>query len=152
MIRYLVIHCTATESSREVSSGELQKWHTAPVAQGGRGWHQVGYTDMIHLNGGVERLVDNNEDDRVDNFEVTNGAAGYNSQSRHIVYVGGLHKGKPCDTRTASQSEAMLRYVKDFHRRFPNVKIIGHNEISSKACPCFDVQRWLRDNGINNNN
>ena len=30
--------------------------------------------DLFHLNGGVERLVENNEDAQVDPWEVTNGA------------------------------------------------------------------------------
>ncbi len=47
-----------------------------PVTKGGRGWKQVGYTDLFHLNGGVERLVNNNEDANVDPWEVTNGASG----------------------------------------------------------------------------
>ena len=100
-LKYLVIHCTATPEGREVSSADIRKWHTSPVAQGGRGWKQVGYTDLFHLNGGVERLVENNEDAQVDPWEVTNGAKGYNSVSRHIVYAGGVEKdGKtPKDTR-----------------------------------------------------
>ena len=77
-LKYLVIHCTATPEGREVSSADIRKWHTSPVAQGGRGWKQVGYTDLFHLNGGVERLVENNEDAQVDPWEVTNGAKGYN--------------------------------------------------------------------------
>ena len=87
-LKYLVIHCTATAEGREVSSADIRRWHTAPVSEGGRGWKQVGYTDLFHLNGGVERLVDNNEDASVDPWEITNGAAGYNSVSRHIVYAG----------------------------------------------------------------
>lgn len=106
---------------------------------------------MIHLDGKIERLVDNNEDITVDPWEVTNGVKGYNSMSRHIVYVGGLATdGKtPKDTRTAFQKKAMEQYVKDFHRRFPDVRIIGHNEIAAKACPSFDVQKWLKQLGIN---
>ena len=50
---------------------------------------QVGYTDLFHLDGRVERLVANNEDANVDPWEITNGATGYNSISRHIVYAGG---------------------------------------------------------------
>ncbi len=37
-LKYLVIHCTATPEGREVSSADIRKWHTSPVAQGGRGW------------------------------------------------------------------------------------------------------------------
>ena len=135
-LKYLVIHCTATPEGREVSSADIRKWHTSPVAQGGRGWKQVGYTDLFHLNGGVE---------------VTNGAKGYNSVSRHIVYAGGVEKdGKtPKDTRTGCQKKALEKYVKDFHRKFPDVRIIGHNELAAKACPSFDVQEWLKEIGIN---
>ena len=149
-MRYLVIHCTATPEGREVSADEIRRWHTAPISQGGRGWKQAGYTDMVHLDGRVERLVDNNEDAQVDPWEVTNGAAGYNSMSRHIVYVGGCDKaGKPKDTRTEAQREALKRYVEDFHARFPQVKIVGHHELNpGKACPSFDVPTWLRSIGI----
>lgn len=149
-MQYLVIHCTATPEGREVSAAEIRRWHTAPVSQGGRGWKQVGYTDVVHLDGRVERLVNNNEDAQVDTWEVTNGAADYNNVSRHIVYVGGCDKaGKPKDTRTEAQREALKRYVEDFHARFPQVKIVGHHELNpGKACPSFDVPTWLRSIGI----
>lgn len=151
-MKYLVIHCTATKAGREVSSDEIRHWHTDPVCKGGRGWKQVGYTDMIHLDGRVERLVRNNEDANVDPWEITNGAKGYNAISRHIVYVGGVDANdvnKARDTRTPAQKEALKRYVRDFHMRFPQVKIIGHNQIASKACPSFDVPKWLKEIGIN---
>lgn len=150
-LKYLVLHCTATPEGREVSSDEIRAWHTNPVSKGGRGWQQVGYTDLIHLDGEVERLVDNNEDANVDPWEITNGAKGYNSVSRHIVYAGGLASdGKTAkDTRTKAQKQAMETYVKYFHKRFPKVRIIGHREVVAKACPSFDVQAWLKSIGIN---
>jgi len=150
-LKYLVIHCTATPEGREVTSAQIRKWHTDPVSKGGRGWKQVGYTDMVHLDGRIERLVSNNEDEQVDNWEITNGAAGYNSISRHIVYVGGVATdGKTAkDTRTAAQRNALAEYVKKFHTAHPRVCIIGHNELAAKACPSFDVQKWLRSIGIN---
>lgn len=149
-LKYLVLHCTATAEGREVSSDEIRAWHTNPVCKGGRGWKQVGYTDLIHLDGRVERLVSNNEDANVDSWEITNGAAGYNSVSRHVVYAGGIAAdGKTAkDTRTQAQKQAMEAYVKDFHKRFPKVRIIGHGEVAAKACPSFDVQAWLKSIGI----
>lgn len=151
VLKYLVLHCTATPEGREVTAADIRRWHTSPVSEGGRGWKQVGYTDIIHLDGTVERLVDNNEDANVDPWEITNGAKGYNSVSRHVVYAGGMTKdiSKPEDTRTPAQLRAMENYVKDFHKRFPSVRIIGHNEVAAKACPSFDVQEWLKSIGIN---
>lgn len=151
-MKYLVLHCTATPEGREVSAKEIRHWHTDPVKKGGRGWKQVGYTDLFHLDGTVERLVKNNEDAEVDPWEVTNGAAGYNSVSRHVVYAGGLAKdGKTAkDTRTAAQLKAMTAYVRDFHERFPQIKIVGHLDLPgvNKACPSFDVKAWLESIGI----
>ena len=104
------------------------------------------------MDGKVERLVDNNEDAEVDPWEVTNGAKGYNSVSRHIVYAGGLAKdGKTAkDTRTAAQLKAMTDYVQNFHERFPQIKIVGHRDLPgvNKACPSFDVAKWLKSIGI----
>lgn len=150
-LKYIVIHCTATREGREVSAAEIRRWHTSPVSAGGRGWKQVGYTDLVHLNGSVERLVANNEDAWVDDWEITNGAKGYNSVSRHVVYAGGVAAdGKTAkDTRTTAQKAALEKYVKDFHAAHPKVKIIGHNQVAAKACPSFDVQAWLREIGIN---
>ena len=150
-LKYLVLHCTATPAGREVTGDNIRRWHTSPVSQGGRGWKQVGYTDLFHLDGSVERLVNNNEDMNVDPWEITNGAAGYNSVSRHIVYAGGVDANdvnKAVDTRTPAQKEAMRRYVLDFHKRFPGVKIVGHNQLAAKACPSFDVPEWLESIGI----
>ncbi len=149
-LKYLVIHCTATREGQDVSATQIRRWHCSPVSQGGRGWKQVGYTDLIHLNGSVERLVANNEDAWVDDWEMTNGAKGLNSVSRHVVYAGGVAAdGKtPKDTRTAQQRAALEQYVKAFHTKHPNVKIIGHREVAAKACPSFDVQAWLKEIGI----
>ncbi|MBE6217063.1 MAG: lysozyme [Bacteroidales bacterium] len=150
-LKYLVIHCTATPEGREVSAADIRRWHTS-VPPAGRGWKQVGYTDLFHLDGSVERLVKNNEDAQVDPWEITNGAAGYNSISRHVVYVGGVDADnvkEARDTRTPEQREAMKHYVLDFHRKHPSVKIVGHYQLANKACPSFDVPAWLESIGIN---
>lgn len=162
-LKYLVIHCTATPEGRDVSAADIRRMHTSPKPRG-RGWRQVGYTDLFRLDGTRERLVKNNEDAYVDGWEITNGAAGFNSVSRHIVYAGGVAKdGKtPKDTRTPAQRSAMAEYVQDFHKRHPDVKIIGHRDLSpdrngngkvepnewTKACPSFEVSEWLESIGI----
>lgn len=150
-LKRLVIHCTATPEGREVTSAEIRHWHCDPESKGGRGWKQVGYADMIHLNGDIENLVKYDEDDEVDPWEVTNGAKGYNSNSRHVVYVGGLDKsGNAKDTRTAAQKAAMGKYVRAFLREHPHAAVCGHRDLPGvqKKCPSFDVRRWMEAESI----
>lgn len=147
-VDYLFIHCTATKAGVEMTGEQLRRFHTSPPPSG-RGWSRVGYTDMIHLDGSVERLAPNDEDDYMDFDELTNGAKGYNHKSRHIVYVGGVDvHGKPADTRTKKQAIALEKYVREFVRLHPHVRVLGHREVTSKACPSFDVQAWLRSLGL----
>jgi N-acetylmuramoyl-L-alanine amidase len=152
-LKYLVIHCTATPEGREVTSDQIRHWHLDPPPAG-RGWHQVGYTDLFHLNGGVERMVANNNDGIVDPWEITNGAVGINSISRHVVYAGGLTSDakRAKDTRTPDQRKSMLCYVRDMIRQNPDILVAGHNQFAPKACPSFDVPIWLEANLIPDKN
>jgi len=152
-IKFLVIHCTATPEGREVTIQDIKKWHLSPPPVG-RGWKQVGYTDLFHLDGSITRLAKNNEDAYVDSWEITNGVAGINSVSRHIVYAGGLDKKtkKPKDTRTDEQMESLAQYIIYFIQDNPDVLIAGHYHFANKACPCFDVPEWLESIGVPNRN
>ncbi len=140
-LKNLVIHCTATPEGREVSAEEIRRWHTAPLHKGGRGWRQVGYTDMIHLDGTVERLVENNEDGVVDpwgNHQRCEGTQ-FRFPAHRVRWRGGCRRKDPPRTPGhRNKKKALEAYVKDFHRRFPRVRIVGHNELAAKACP------WLR--------
>lgn len=145
-VKYLVIHCTDTPEGRNISSDDIRRWHLEE-----RGWNQVGYTDMIHLDGRVERLVANDDDAYVEGWEITNGAKGYNRYCRHIVYVGGKSRNGRVnqDTRTPEQIKALTQYCLDFHAVAPAAKIVGHNFLNkAKACPCFDVKAFVKSIGI----
>ena len=151
-LTYLIIHCTATQENVAVTSTTIRRWHTSPPPQG-RGWKQVGYSDMIHLDGKVENLVPYNDNDIVEPWEITNGAKGFNAMSRHVVYVGGIDKkGKPKDTRTNEQKLALTKYVKDMITKHPTIKVAGHNQFSNKACPSFNTVNWLMEIGVNSRN
>lgn len=120
----------------------------------GRGWRQVGYSDMIHLDGRIENLVPYNNDDIVDPWEITNGQPGINSMSRHVVYVGGLSADgtQPEDTRTEMQRAVLLGYVKKTIELYPSIKVAGHNQFEKKACPSFSVVQWALAMGIDRKN
>lgn len=152
-LTYLIIHCTDTPKGRPVTSAEIRAWHTNPKPRG-NGWHQVGYADMIHLSGSVENLVPYDEDDMVEPWEITNGAAGFNGLSRHVVYVGGKDSDNryPLDTRTAQQRLMLANYVKQTIAQHPNIQVGGHNQFSNKYCPSFNVPEWLAGIGIPSKN
>jgi hypothetical protein len=153
-LELLCIHATATPEGRPVYPDDIRKWHLSPVDQGGRGWKQVGYSDMILLEGTLVGLVKYNDDDVVDAWEVTNGASGINSKTRHIVYVGGTDKkGVAKDTRTLEQKATLSDYVLRFVKRYPNAKVCGHYQFNpNKACPSFDVIKWCRGIGVPESN
>ena len=133
-IKYIAIHCTATPQTTSVMA--IQRYWKESL-----GWKSPGYHLLIEPNGTIHRLMDFNE--------VANGVKGFNKESIHISYIGGVDKqGKPVDNRTAVQKEAILKCIKEFiewsdnkcliiqgHRDFPNV---------NKACPCFDAKAEYR--------
>lgn len=150
---YLILHCTATPEGRNVTPTDIIHWHTMPVKAGGRGWKQVGYSDLFMLDGTRHKFVQNNEDDFVDPWEITNGVAGINSISRSVVYAGGTDRyGKPKDTRTPEQLQAMTEFVLDQVKRHPHILVAGHNQFALKACPSFYVPGWLRSIGVSEAN
>ena len=81
---------------------------------------------------------------------------GWNHRSIGICYIGGLDRnGRPADTRTEAQREALVRLVEDLRLVFPSLQqVIGHRDTSPdlngdgiispneyiKSCPCFDVK------------
>lgn len=151
-LKYLVIHCTATPEGMKVLPEDIRHWHLA-AAPHGRGWKQVGYSDMILLDGTLVNLVPYNQDDEVDRWEITNGVAGINGVSRHVVYVGGTYKNlKAKDTRTQAQLETLIQYVNETIDWHPNILIAGHNQFSAKDCPSFNVPIWLDSIGVDPKN
>ena len=113
----------------------------------------MGYTDLIQISGMVERIAKNNDDPLVDPWEITNGAEGINSVSRHVVYAGGCDvRMQPKDTRTIAQKLSMEEFVKRIIATNPQVLVAGHNQFANKACPSFDVPKWLRSIKVSENN
>ena len=112
----------------------------------GRGWSQVGYSDIILLNGKVENLVGYDRDKWVDANEVTNGAIGYNYNSRHIAVVGGKGFNRGSDFNevlTPEQFISLQAYIRETIFHHPEIQVFGHNQVSIKDCPGFDVSGFL---------
>lgn len=153
-LKYLFIHCSATPEGIDIKGEAIAAYHTRPKPDG-RGWSRPGYRLVIELDGSICRLIDGvNDNAWVESGEITNGAKGYNHNSHHICYVGGVDKnGVPKDTRTDAQREAMRSIVNWYLMNVPKIKVMGHNEVAAKACPSFNVHEWLKElkpNQLNN--
>lgn len=142
--KYLIIHCSATPEGRHVHQDTVRRWHTLPKPQG-RGWSKVGYSDLILLDGSRHKFVKHNNDTWIDANEITNGASGINSVSRHVCYIGGLTAdGKLSkNTLTEAQNATLSSVIAEVLSYAPDVLIAGHNQFSNKACPSFWVPDYL---------
>ena len=131
---YLVIHCSATKPSMDIGLREIKRWHVDD-----NGWRDVGYHYIIRRNGEVE-LGRSNRDTGAH-------AAGYNHKSISLCMVGGMAEDNSAENNfTAQQWTALLDLVKQIKVDYPEANVIGHNEISEKECPSFDVQKWKEEN------
>ena len=134
-IKYIAIHCTATQPTATVAA--IQRHWKDQL-----GWKSPGYHLLIESNGTIHRLLDFNG--------VANGVRGYNKESVHISYIGGITKeGSPVDNRTEAQKESILLCIKEVIEWADNKCLIiqGHRDFPdvNKACPCFDAKAEYRD-------
>jgi N-acetylmuramoyl-L-alanine amidase len=132
IINEIIIHCTATPEGRECSVDEIRQWHKA------RGFTDIGYHYVIHLDGRVE----NGRDVDIAGAHCT----GHNANSIGVCYVGGCAKdGKtPKDTRTEAQKSAIANLLIDLRKLYPRATIHGHRDFANKACPSFDATKEYR--------
>lgn len=129
----IIVHCTATKEGRDLHVSDVDRWHRE------RGFHGCGYHYIVALDGTIEygRPID----------EIGAHCKGHNATSVGIAYVGGLDKnGKPADTRTKAQKQALARLIWLLSLRamingWGLVKVRGHRDYDhGKECPCFDAR------------
>ena len=128
-INKIVVHCTATQQSIDIQS-IIDYWKNILK------WKSMGYHYIIEANGIAVKLADVTE--------VCNGASGYNRNSIHIAYVGGIDiNKKPIDNRTTEQKNALRILIMQLSSKFPDADILGHYQLPNvkKACPCFDAAK-----------
>ena len=148
-ITEIIVHCTATPAGKDYTVDDIRRWHTTPVAKGGRGWSDIGYHYVIYRN---------RECHEGRNVNIIGAhCQGHNSYSIGVVYVGGMTSDgkKAADSRTEKQADALLKLLLDLHRLYPDAEIKGHRDCSKdlngngiieewewmKECPSFDVKK-----------
>lgn len=137
-ITELIVHCSDTPEGRNNTVDDIRLWHTLPVSKGGRGWSDIGYHYVIHLDGSVHT-------GRSVNIKGAHCAAGrHNENSIGICYVGGRTKDMQHtkDTRTPEQKAALIKLLKQLKDKYPAARVYGHHDFDkTKDCPCFDARK-----------
>lgn len=142
----IIIHATDTPVSwmsdalLQEQVDEMRRWHVKE-----RGWSDIGYNFVGGRLGEVAgaRDLDNDGD-----FAEETGAhvKGYNTRSIGYALIGG-HGGSADDNFedhfTPEQDVALREFIERMEQRFGPLVVKGHNQYANKACPCFNVPRWL---------
>lgn len=131
-IHYIVVHCTATSPHTTIES--IKKYWREELH-----WKNPGYHYIITRSGKIETLLLEEQ--------IANGVKGYNKNSIHISYVGGVDaNGNPVDNRTTEQVQAIMNKLTELKTKYPKAMILGHRDFPgvTKKCPSFDVREWLK--------
>lgn len=128
-IKELIVHCTATPEGKDYTVDTIRQWHLQ------RGFSDIGYHYIIHLDGSISK----GRDESVVGAHCT----GHNTYSIGVCYVGGCKAdGKtPKDTRTSAQKQALLDLLKELKGKYKGASIHSHKDYANKACPSFDATK-----------
>jgi len=133
----IFVHCSATKPSMDTDIKDIDRWHRE------RGFLKVGYHYVIKRDGTLQKGREL--------MEAGAHVKSYNHRSVGICLVGGVSE---TDVNVAEnnfekeQWSTLYNLVVDLKEQFPEAKVMGHNEVSSKACPSFNVQEWLVEKGL----
>ena len=148
----IIIHCSDTPAEWWADRGveeqrdEFRRWHVEE-----RGWDDIGYAAILGRKG--DRALGRDLDGDGDVFEEIGAhVRGRNTRSIGICLVGGRGSSATdafSDHFTPEQ-DAALRLEIERIKAWAEVRgdkitrIAGHNEFAAKACPGFNVERWLK--------
>ena len=138
-INEIIVHCTATQpkwmEGRPIRDkvAEVRKWHVQD-----RGWKDIGYHFLIDRDGtlALGRPVD----------QVGAHTQGHNTGTIGVSLFGGFGSAatdKFSDNFTPEQDKALRALIETLSTLYGIKKVSGHNEYAAKACPSFNVTKWL---------
>lgn len=131
----IFVHCSATKPSMDVGVREITQWHKE------KGWLAIGYHFVIRRDGTVEAGRDQNA--------VGSHVANYNADSIGVCLVGGVDdKNKFTANFTPAQMNALRSLLTSLQVEYPKAVIRAHHDVAPKACPSFNLKRWLDTNEL----
>lgn len=136
-IKYVVAHCVAApirhvlgwyteENERILINNMCDYWRNELK------WRHCGYHYIAMPSGRIYKLADISHP--------TNGVRGYNSESVHVAYYGGL-------TRSDVTAPMMAAWYIVLHSLGValRARVVRHRDLANKNCPNIDAQDFYRD-------
>ena len=125
-ISLLVVHCSDTKNSQNLSATDIHKMHL------GFGWNGIGYHKIIQRSGKVE----NGRPE----YWIGAHVKGKNKISLGVCLIGR-------DKFTKKQFNSLEKVLRKWKSSYPNAKILGHRDTGNtkKTCPNFDVINWSKN-------
>lgn len=146
-ITRIFVHCTASLQATTTKESLLKEFKN-------KGWKAPGYHYVVKPDGNIIEMLDESE--------VANGVKGYNANSIHVAWIGGIdyayRKGIKTlvniDNRTGAQKTALFDILTKLKLKYSDAEILGHRDISPdknnngivdpweriKECPLFDAK------------
>ena len=134
----IIVHCTATTpkwwfgKSAVAKVSEVRRWHKA------KGWSDIGYHYLIDRDGTV---VIGRPIERTGAH-----VKGHNTGSIGVALFGG-HGSSASDSfednYTEDQNRSLRTLIAELQAEYGCYKLTGHNQYAAKACPGFNVPRWI---------
>ena len=125
MIKEIIIHCSDTPDGRPDTAADIHRWHKE------KGWDGIGYHYVICVDGKLEH-------GRPEYWTGAH-AKGHNVNTLGVCLIG---RGEFSD----KQWLVLDTVIHQLLAKYPTAQVLGHNEISRKSCPGFDVQKWVENN------
>lgn len=136
-INRIIVHCSDTPPHMDIGAAEIWRWHTQD-----KGWSDIGYHYVIRRNGVVEagRPL----------HKIGAHAKGHNSDSIGVCLIGGRNWFNYTYKQLGMLMDLVIGLASGVVGQnsgievSDSVEIIGHNEVSSKPCPRFDVGEFFK--------
>lgn len=144
----IVVHCTDEYVNSRRNKEYYRHWFFDV-----KKWKHYGYHAVVYQDGTWEVLQPlpevTSDGGIITDATMACGAAGYNSNSLHIAYVGGRIRGteRRADTRTEAQRQTLWAIIACWKKDYKITEVIGHRDLPgvTKACPCFDARNTYRN-------
>ena len=125
-VKLIVVHCSDTPPTMDVTIDLLRQWHVTE-----NGWSDIGYHWFVKRDGSLHEC-------RSEKYQGAH-CKRVNDISLGVCLEGGRNG---VDDFTPEQKETLRALIDNKRIMKPLIAVGGHNNYQDKLCPGFDVVHW----------